>query len=158
MGQRQSSEDASTPQEAEQTKTDYYELLGVERQASEDEIKKAYRRKALELHPDRNYGDVENATKQFAEVQSAYEVLSDPQERAWYDSHRDAILRNDELGEEHFEHNIRLTRASDIITLMSRLTKRVPFTDASNGFYGSLRMMFETLAREEDAASEWEGV
>jgi DnaJ family protein A protein 5 len=121
-------------------------------------IKKAYRRKALELHPDRNYGDVENATKQFAEVQSAYEVLSDPQERAWYDSHRDAILRNDELGEEHFEHNIRLTRASDIITLMSRFTRRIPFTDAPNGFYGSLRMMFETLAREEDAASEWEGL
>jgi len=91
-------------------------------------------------------------------VQSAYEVLSDPQERAWYDSHRDAILRNDDLGEEHFEHNIRLTSASDIIALMSRFTKRVPFTDASNGFYGSLRIMFETLAKEEDAASEWEGL
>jgi DnaJ homolog subfamily A member 5 len=101
---------------------------------------------------------VENATKQFAEVQSAYEVLSDPQERAWYDSHRDAILRNGDLGEEHFEHNIRLTGAGDIIALMSRFTKRVPFTDASNGFYGSLRTMFETLAREEDAASEWEGL
>lgn len=121
-------------------------------------IKKAYRRKALELHPDRNYGDVENATKQFAEVQSAYEVLADPQERAWYDSHRDAILRNDGLGEEHFEHNIRLTSAGDIIAIMSRFTKRVPFTDASDGFYGSLRILFETLAREEDAASEWEGL
>lgn len=101
---------------------------------------------------------MENATKQFAEVQSAYEVLSDPQERAWYDSHRDAILRNDDLCEEHFEHNIRLTSADDIIALISRFTKRVPFTDASNGFYGSLQTMFETLAKEEDAASEWEGL
>lgn len=101
---------------------------------------------------------MENATKQFAEVQSAYEVLSDPQERAWYDSHRDAILRNDDLGEKRFEHNIRLTSAGDIIALMSGFTKRVPFTDASNGFYGSLRTMFETLAKEEDAASEWEGI
>ena len=101
---------------------------------------------------------MENATKQFAEVQSAYEVLSDRQERAWYDSHRDAILRNDDLGEEHFEHNVRLTSAGDIIALMSRFTKRVPYTDASNGFYGSLRTMFETLAKEEDAASEWEGL
>jgi DnaJ family protein A protein 5 len=91
-------------------------------------------------------------------VQSAYEVLSDPQERAWYDSHRDAILRNDNLSDEHFEHNVRLTSASDIVALMSRFTKRVPFTDAPNGFFGSLRTMFETLAKEEDAASEWEGL
>ncbi len=55
-------------------------------------IRRAYKRKALELHPDRNFNDVENATKKFAEVQTAYEILSDPQERAWYDSHRDAIL------------------------------------------------------------------
>src|SRR5271155_4488774 len=109
MGQRQSS-DASTPQEAEQTKTDYYELLGVDRQASEDEIKKAYRRKALELHPDRNYGNVESATKLFAEIQSAYEVLSDPQERAWYDSHRDVLLRG-EGGLQEFSYNIRMTTA-----------------------------------------------
>lgn len=120
-------------------------------------IKKAYRRKALELHPDRNYGNVENATIQFAEVQSAYEVLSDPQERAWYDSHRDAILRNDD-SQEHFEHNIRLTSAGDIISLIGRFTKSVPFTDASNGFYGSLRSIFSTLAKEEDIACEWEGL
>jgi DnaJ homolog subfamily A member 5 len=180
MGAEQSSarDSAGTPGQAPAiAKTCYYEVLGVDRQASDEEcifplvlplcssanflplrIEKAYRRKALELHPDRNYGDVENATKQFAEVQSAYEVLSDPQERLWYDSHRDAILGNDDLGEKHFEHNIRLTRASDIIALMSRFTRRIPFTDAPNGFYGSLRMMFETLAGEEDAASEWEGL
>jgi DnaJ homolog subfamily A member 5 len=82
-------------------------------------IKKAYRKKALELHPDRNFGDVEAATTKFAEVQSAYEVLSDPQERAWYDSHRDSILRGDSgPAEDHFEHNVRLTSAADIVNLI----------------------------------------
>lgn len=121
-------------------------------------IKKAYRRKALELHPDRNYGNVENATKQFAEIQSAYEILSDPQERAWYDSHRDAILRNDETHQDYFESNIRVTTSSDIITLIGRFTKSVPFTDAPNGFYGSLRSTFFTLAKEEETTCECEGL
>jgi DnaJ family protein A protein 5 len=76
--------------------------IGITTQTDRDRIKKAYRKKALELHPDRNYGNVENATKKFAEVQSAYEILSDPQERAWYDSHRDAILRNQDMqGDEY---------------------------------------------------------
>lgn len=121
-------------------------------------IKKAYRRKALELHPDRNYGDVENATVRFAEVQSAYEVLSDPQERAWYDSHRDAILRGDDLTEAHFEHNARVTTADEIVNLMGRFSPKVPFTDAPDGFYGMLREKFRALAAEEDAAADWESL
>jgi DnaJ family protein A protein 5 len=123
-------------------------------------IKKAYRRKALELHPDRNYGDVENATTKFAEVQSAYEVLSDPQERSWYDSHRDSILRGDTGAgdEEHFEHNVRLTSTRDILGLMSKFNSSTPFTDAPTGFYGILAETFANLAREEDAACDWEGV
>jgi DnaJ homolog subfamily A member 5 len=161
MGQRQSSEDASTPQEAGQTKTDYYELLGVERQASEDEIKKAYRRKALELHPDRNYGDVENATKLFAEIQSAYEVLSDPQERAWYDSHRDVLLRGEQAGQamtEEFSYNIRMTTADEVLKLMMKFNGRVEFTDSPSGFYGGLQDFFKKLAREEEIACQWEDV
>lgn len=122
-------------------------------------IKKAYRRKALELHPDRNYGDVENATKLFAEVQAAHEVLSDPQERAWYDSHRDAILRGDGLDtEDHFEHNVRVTTAGEIISMISKFNSSIPFTNAPNGFYGILRSTFEKLAREEEAACSWEGL
>lgn len=65
-------------------KRDYYEVLGVDKNASEDEIKKAYRKKAKQYHPDLNPGDKE-AENKFKEVNEAYEVLSDSQKKARYD-------------------------------------------------------------------------
>jgi len=65
-------------------KRDYYEVLGVARDASEAEIKKAYRRVAMKYHPDRNPGDAE-AEDRFKEAKEAYETLADPQKRAAYD-------------------------------------------------------------------------
>ncbi len=71
---------------------DFYELLGVSRTASAEEIKKAYRRRARELHPDANAGD-EHAAEQFKEVSRAYAVLSDDEQRVRYDRHGEAGVR-----------------------------------------------------------------
>jgi molecular chaperone DnaJ len=67
-------------------KRDYYEVLGVPRNASEDDLKKAYRKLAMKYHPDRNQGDgAKKAEEQFKEAKEAYEMLSDAQKRAAYD-------------------------------------------------------------------------
>ena len=65
-------------------KRDYYEVLGVDKKASADEIKKAYKKMAIKYHPDRNPGDKE-AEDKFKEAAEAYEVLSDENKRARYD-------------------------------------------------------------------------
>jgi molecular chaperone DnaJ len=67
-------------------KRDYYEVLGVAKNASEDDIKKAYRKLAMKYHPDRNQGDeAKKAEERFKEAKEAYEMLSDPQKRSAYD-------------------------------------------------------------------------
>ena len=65
-------------------KRDYYEVLGVSKNASDDEIKKAYRKLAIKYHPDKNPGD-KTAEEKFKEINEAHDVLSDKQKRARYD-------------------------------------------------------------------------
>ena len=74
------------------TTRDYYEILGVEKGAGADDIKRSYRKLAMKFHPDRNPGD-EEAEKRFKEAAEAYEVLSDPQKRQRYDQFGHAGLR-----------------------------------------------------------------
>ncbi|HTQ30945.1 MAG TPA: molecular chaperone DnaJ [Opitutaceae bacterium] len=73
-------------------KEDYYELLGVDKNASEEDLKKAYRKKAVQYHPDKNPGNKE-AEEMFKKVSEAYEVLKDPEKRAAYDRYGHAAFQ-----------------------------------------------------------------
>ena len=63
---------------------DYYQILGISRNASPQDVRKAYRKLAMQYHPDRNPGD-KQAEERFKEINEAYQVLSDSQKRAHYD-------------------------------------------------------------------------
>src|SRR6476659_5026666 len=79
---------------------DFYATLGIPRDASDDDIKKAYRRLAMRYHPDKNNGAKE-AEEKFKDVTEAYDVLRDPQKRAAYDRYGEAGLR---AGAQDFHH------------------------------------------------------
>src|SRR5471030_682094 len=70
------------------SKRDYYEVLGLAKNASDEDIKKAYRKLAMKHHPDRNQGEAaKKSEEQFKEAKEAYEMLCDPQKRAAYDQY-----------------------------------------------------------------------
>ncbi|KAJ2161346.1 hypothetical protein GGF46_001524 [Coemansia sp. RSA 552] len=134
-------------------RTCYYELLGVERSADDADLKKAYRRQALVWHPDKNHGgDVDEATRVFAEIKEAYETLSDPQERAWYDNHREQILRGDDYmasaGPDDQSANVSFTPADALMRYFSLASFR-GFDDSPTGFFAVYRTLFDTLRDEE---------
>ncbi|QRV90164.1 DnaJ domain protein [Ceratobasidium sp. AG-Ba] len=137
--------------------TSYYELLGVEEDATSDEIKRAFRKLALIHHPDKNHDNVEEATKKFAQLQQAYEVLSDDQERAWYDSHRSMgpVLDADEMFEDIVTNAGKPYRARAGDPGLS-IPHLFPFFDAT-GFFTIYRGLFNRLAAEEAAWSSLNG-
>lgn len=79
------------------SKADYYELLGVSRDASADELKKAYRKLAMQHHPDKNHGN-KDAEHKFKEISEAYDVLRDEQKRAAYDRYGHAAFEQGGMG------------------------------------------------------------
>jgi len=72
-------------------KKDFYEILGIDRNATADQIKKAYRKKAIEYHPDKNPGD-KDAEEKFKAAAEAYEILSDPDKKARFDQYGSAAF------------------------------------------------------------------
>lgn len=117
----------------------YYEVLEVERAASDDEIKKTYRKLALKWHPDKN-DNSEESTRIFTEIQQAYEVLIDPQERAWYDKHREQIIRG---GDDYVDNSINLMKYFSASVFCG-------YGDDEQGFYAVYSNVFRIIA-EEDA-------
>ncbi|ODQ81310.1 hypothetical protein BABINDRAFT_33457 [Babjeviella inositovora NRRL Y-12698] len=142
-------------------KTCYYELLEVSTTATDAELKKAYRRKALQLHPDKNPDEVEWATNQFALVRAAYEVLSDAQERAWYDSHKSLILREDDdygnTSDPECEPAVVGTSAEEIMRYFDP-SYFAQVNDTVNGMYSVAGQLFAKLAAEEVAAGKAQGM
>ncbi|XP_073333479.1 dnaJ homolog subfamily C member 21 isoform X1 [Pagrus major] len=119
----------------------HYEILGVKRDAGDDDLKKAYRKLALKWHPDKNLDNSEEAAEHFKLIQAAYDVLSDPQERAWYDNHRDALLKGGVSGD--YE--------DDSIDLLQYFTVTCysGYGDDEKGFYTVYRNLFESIVKEE---------
>ncbi|XP_065596056.1 dnaJ homolog subfamily C member 21 isoform X3 [Cyrtonyx montezumae] len=127
----------------------HYEVLGVRRDAADEELKRAYRRLALRWHPDKNLENAEEAAEQFKLIQAAYDVLSDPQERAWYDNHREALLRG--VNGDYPDDSL------DLLCYFA-VSCYSGYGDDEKGFFAVYRHVFEQIAKEEMEYSTQEDI
>lgn len=128
-----------------------YHILNVDRSATDDDIKKAYRAAALSSHPDKNPSREAEAAEHFKKVQHAYSVLSDPHERAWYDGHRTQILRSgNTFNSGDASDNAEAADATlvDLFACFSA-TAFSGFSDDGDGFYAFYGRVFDELWQEE---------
>ncbi|XP_050296843.1 dnaJ homolog subfamily C member 21 [Anthonomus grandis grandis] len=118
----------------------HYEILELPREATDSEIKTAYRKLALKWHPDKNLDNPDLAKEQFQIIQQAYEVLIDKHERAWYDAHRDQILRGANSG---FED-----KSLDVFQYFTTTCFK-GYGDDEKGFYMVYGKVFEQIVQED---------
>jgi DnaJ family protein A protein 5 len=125
------------------SKQDYYELLGVSRDADEDDIKRAYRKLALVWHPDKNAHRLDEATEKFKEIQAAYATLSDEHERSWYDTHSEEILSGGHSGGG--------SGASSLVNVFEFFSRSCyeGMDDGKEGFFTVYKKVFADIAAEE---------
>lgn len=117
----------------------YYEVLGVEKTATQDEIKKAHRKGALRWHPDKNKDNPDESHKNMQIIQEAYDTLSDLQERAFYDKHRVQILGG---GSDYKDDSV------NVMTFF-RASCYSGFNDDPQGFYCVYSDLFNSISEED---------
>lgn len=169
MGARQSSE---ATQDTD-VFVDYYELLEVDQNEPVEGIRKSYRRLALRWHPDKNTGNEQEANKKFTKLQEAYEVLSDEQERAWYDQNRERLMQGGEEDEEEdVDAKFRFFRSGGAAPKATSLAPGVgvahlfrfyspsiakDLSDSDSSFFGTYRRLFSLIAEEDRVAAPYPG-
>lgn len=118
------------------SKRDYYEVLGLTKSATEDEIKKAYRKLAMKYHPDRNQGEgAKEAEEKFKEVQGAYDVLSDPKRKDLYDRGVDP------MAQPHVNDGWQQASPSEMDDILNAFRRA-----RGGGFHGGFKQMVEFQA------------
>ena len=108
---------------------DYYKILNIEKNASEDEIKKSYKKMAIKWHPDKNPENKEEAEAKFKEISEAYQVLSDPQKKELYDNYGEEGLKQENMGGGGM--NAHFNSPDDIFKMFFGANGKHPF---ANGF------------------------
>ncbi|MFP3871421.1 MAG: molecular chaperone DnaJ [Candidatus Natronoplasma sp.] len=128
---------------------DYYDILGVDRDASKEEIKKAYRKKAKKYHPDKNPDNTEEAREKFKKISEAYEVLADDEKRKRYDRYGKRGVKQD-FGEGGFQWSD-FSHRDDVEDIFSEVfgggRRRGGFEDIFESFFGGSRRRRDTRSR-----------
>jgi len=119
----------------------HYEVLDIPFDADFSQIKVAYRKLALKWHPDKNMGNLEHATEQFKLVKAAYDVLSDPQDKAWYDRNRENIMQKQQF--KNFDE--------DELNLYDYFTSSCykGFSNDNQGFYAVYDRVFKNISNQD---------